>query len=178
MPTNPSPRLEPTRAATNTLVAGSCALFRAYAENGGSSDLLVDGSVTPVEFVVSSDATDDVVLTKLHLWGGAASIGLQKFLSIAALTNGLLITLKLDGVTIVMEPIKTARDIKHLFGLARWSLDSESSYHDVQADYNQETSMVLKKGSTDEVKIAVRDDLTGATLKQLEMFVTGHRRKV
>ena len=63
--------------------------FRSYFENAGSSNMNVDGSVTPVEFEIGPSKTRDRFISMISFLIADANAILSKFGNITALTNGL-----------------------------------------------------------------------------------------
>ena len=132
-------------------------------ENGGSSEINVDGSVTPVSFIAEPNTNKNLIVYRLLLVMEDASMSWTKFGGLTALTNGVDIKVTEDGTErdIVTDPIKTNRDFV-------WNA------YDVEID-NATTSVLrmrwtfqragtvltLKDAQSDNIKIVVNDDLTG-----------------
>lgn len=148
------------------------------------SNLLVNGSVTPVEFTVDAHATEVRFVTSVTLFGRGNGIQFGKFLSQAGagLTNGLLISFKSNDFSAQFEPLKTTDDIAAFFAQ---DPDNFSLYIQSGGDFFIAT---LEFGSplelrpvgefvTDDFfKITVRDNLTSG-ITQLRAVVNGFNRE-
>ncbi len=130
-----------------------------YLTNGGSDDMRVDGSVTPVDFTVTADSTQDFIITEVKLLAQDGNINLSRFMD-STITNGLEFTITSEGGTVTFPDIITTRDLLHIF-------TSNSEYTPIIATkaalfvFKPTNPFVLRAGSSDEVQMKVRDDLSG-----------------
>ena len=133
--------------------------------NGGSDELNVDGSVTPVDFTSEPPTNKNMIVYRLLLVMEDNSMSWPKFAGRTALTNGVVIYVTEDGVerNIVTDPIKTNRDFV-------WNC------YDVEIDAattailrlrwtfsRAGTVLVLKDSFSDNFRIEINDDLSGVS---------------
>ena len=77
-----------------------------YATNGGSNELAVNGSGTPVEFLISPDATLDKIIEGLTFEAFSNGIKIDKFLSLNnELATGISVEIKADDEVFTFLPI-------------------------------------------------------------------------
>lgn len=155
--------------------------FSSYLLNGGSSNMLVDGSVTPVDFEVVADTGGITAKTRLieniRCFGGGSNIKFGQFLSKSGgpLTNGILISLISAGETFTFEPIKSSESWKNIFSTVPgtdFRLDIQSGSDQFIAQFRPPIPFQLEPNSSDKVQAQVRDNLTSG-IQQLECYVFG-----
>lgn len=143
--------------------------YQEFFENASSSNLLVNGSVTPVVFTIPLSSTDDIFIEQLRFFGGGNGIKFGQFLSKSGigLTNGILIEIKSDDETFTFPVIKKTEDFKNIFSAPSGSdfrIDIQAGSDQILAIFNPEIPFALRKIGTfttdDYAKITVRDDLT------------------
>lgn len=148
------------------------------------SNLLVDGSSTPVDFEKQADATDVEFISSVIISASGNGIKYGQFLSKAGggLTNGLQISFKSKDVSIVRAFLKTTDDLDDLH-----AEDPDNSRLDVQAGGDKYIA-VLSFGvplelrpqgefvTDDFLKITVNDDLTSG-ISELRAIVNGFSRE-
>lgn len=132
--------------------------------------LAVDGSSTPVVFNITANPAggDNKVIEVLKMYGTDTNIkvGETNFLGgNSALANGILIQIIKDNVTSQFRVLKTTNDI-----LARMASSPEknkiinqSGGDFIEAVFDlvdRNTQLVLKAGTTDSIKVTVRDNLS------------------
>ena len=146
-------------------------LFLDHAVNAGSTDLRVNGSVTPVVFSVPISATKTIFVQELRLYGNGNGIKFGQFLSQnASLTNGLLVEVKSDNMSQMLATLKSTDDIKHLFafGGGTFDIDVQAGRDDFMATWAFGQPFPLKKTGTyspdDYLRITVRDNLAAGLL--------------
>jgi len=156
-------------------------LFIEKALNVASSDLLVDGSVTPVDFIIPANGTKDIFITDLRFVATAGgSIKFKQFLAKnTTLANGIMVTITSDGQTTVMPLITTTEDFRHTFALGsgEFGILSQPSADDLLASFVPLASVVLKAGSSDEIKITIQDDLTTGMADLFEFIGVGFEKE-
>lgn len=145
-------------------------LFSEFALDGASNQIAVNGSVTPVEFIVSADAAGGMVkvIEIFRLYGddGNIKVGEGNFLGDnSALANGLLIEITKDTVTTTFRNLKSTNDILGRFSSSTSNnkiiVQSGGSYFESVFDFvSRNVQIRLDPGTTDEIKITVRDDLS------------------
>ena len=145
-------------------------IFIEDAKNGGSVDMKVNGSVTPVDFTIPASATTDVFIEDLIFDAQSNGIKFGQFLSKnSALTNGVEITIKSDDVTTTFPLIKSTEDFKN-----KWAALSGDASHfsiDIQAGRDEMVAVlsflnpfilrVAGSFSTDDfIRVRIQDNLT------------------
>jgi len=138
-------------------------------DGGGSEDLIVNGSVTPVEFTFGADPDDDTFLRELRVIMTCGGIGFDgdSFGKGAALANGLLVEVTVnDGAFYDLINVQINEDMLRFATSQGINLFSEfSAATDVLvASYQFSGREKLVAGSADEVKITVRDNYTNVGL--------------
>jgi len=131
----------------------------------GPKSLVVNGSVTPVLFRAPALAQDDVFVHELVFVLEDEKLLFEKFGNIGPLTNGVNIQIRQEGVV---------RDIlinaKTLFELSKLSADRFEAYGrssggnegiNIRIELDKTK---LAGGSTDEIQVTVRDDLTALSV--------------
>lgn len=142
-----------------------------FVDGTGSSNQVVNGSVTPVEFSIraASLVTKWITGFRLNIEGNNFELATSNFRGygalVAGLTNGIQIQAEQGGVAtnIAAEPILIAGDYLN------YAADFVNIVNAItaQADFLQFTftfdqPIVLTEGSTDRLVIRIRDDLTAA----------------
>lgn len=127
--------------------------------NGGSKDLDVDGSVTPVEFTLAGLPAQDFRLERLSLYiEDGANFTDTDFGAIGALANGLQIMSGSQEVVNFQDNIDLMLFFTN-FQQAEF-LDTSNQQHVV---LRIDLENPVKIPQADGLKIVVRDDLTGLT---------------
>lgn len=156
-------------------------IFFEKAENGGSSDLTVDGSVTPVEFTIPADATEDKVVSALAFRAVASGITIDKFLSLNnPLTNGILIEVKSDDTIFQFEPILTTQDFdfEFAYGPGRsFDIIFASGNDSLVARFGPQNPFTIRSQGTfasdDYIKVIIRDNLSA--IANIEFIAFGEQ---
>ena len=140
--------------------------FYSKFKNGGSDDLGVNGSITPVEFTLEDIPSTDFLLQRVtFLIGADAIVDLDQFGGLAALTNGVLFRANGDIVELTAEvPIKTNGDAilvssnVELETVVFAAVQKTAIYGtwDFTETYNDNAPVIKNK----DLKIIVRDDLS------------------
>ncbi len=143
----------------------------------GSEDMLVDGSVTPVDFFVEAPQDADLYVTRLSFIVVDQNASLNTFGNIAALTVGcrLFYTDEL-GEVVIAEALQTNFDIVRLgSGLPSFG-DGTTAFIANNVDFISEGiipildfkdtfgfrwGLELRNGSTQKLILQIRDDITG-----------------
>jgi len=155
-------------------------LLNGTLKNGGSSNMGVDGSGTPVEFSMAPPSDGDADVQTLCLiaeFAGSIAIG-NKFIAstVNTLTNGLLVQAKFCNVEFTFGNLKRTREVIELSPSDNGpNLIATGSYTLLQVFfYLPPYARMCKQGTfspDDYLKATVRDDLTDIYF--LEMFVQG-----
>ena len=143
----------------------------------GSEDMMVDGSVTPVDFFVEAPQDADLYVTRLSFIVVDQNASLNTFGNIAALTVGcrLFYTDEL-GEVVIAEALQTNFDIVRLgSGLPSFG-DGTTAFIANNVDFISEGiipildfkdtfgfrwGLELRNGSTQKLILQIRDDITG-----------------
>jgi len=128
-------------------------------DSGGSNDMKVDGSVTPVVFKVDSDPNDDLIITDFFVLGQDGNIILTRFFD-TGITNGFLIEIISDGLTTTFPDIITTADLVSVFA-SIGGIETIQENKVMRFSFSPQQPFVLKAGTSDKVRITVRDDVTG-----------------
>ena len=166
-----TPQTETARGVDAETLANQLVLSERFVDESGSFEQVVDGSVTPVEFAIRAEQgfTKWVRGFRLVIIGPNLDIStnqLRRYGSAAAgLTNGIQIESFQSGETasITAAPVSTIADY-FLYQDDFLSLVSAISNNEdlLTFDFAFVRPVVLVEGSTDEVIIRIRDDLTAA----------------
>jgi len=157
---------------------------------GGSSDMLVDGSVTPVDFFVTAPQEADLYIIRLSFIIVDQNMTLNQFGNIAALTNGvrLFYTDELGEVDIA-ESLQTNFDFIRLCSGLPGVGDGTSAFIAFNVSGNSEGiipvldlkdtfgfrwGLELRNGSMQKVVLTIRDDITG--IDAMNVIVYGFLR--
>jgi hypothetical protein len=146
-----------------------------YVKNGGSSDLLVDGSVTPVVFTYPADSTYDISLQSIRftMVSNGITFGNDYFGATAGpLPNGLLIEIVTGGNLVTLYNIQKNEHFINFSSPAGW--EWIVSNKDVMTSaYLIGGGVKLFAGTGDLIRVTVRDDIDTAGL-YFECFVKGN----
>lgn len=152
--------------------------YARFADNAGSFNMDVDGSVTNVVFDMGPNKAGDSRNWFIDHFGiqidDLGNINLDDFGAIAGgLTNGILIQFKINGITHNFATIKNNRDVLAFFGNEGTLQNTGSGF--VKGNFYQgaigmqDPKMKLVSSEDDRIVITVRDDLTG--LESLRFFM-------
>lgn len=145
--------------------------------NGGSEDMTVNGSVTPVTFSVDAIAGFEQIVTSIVFNAADNGFSMDKFLGEnSALTNGIQIDVQSEESEFSMLPIKTTQhfDSRFAFGAGRsWEVVYASGADSLVARFTPPSPFILKPSGTyatdDYLNIVIQDNLTG--ISELEAIV-------
>lgn len=152
-------------------------------ESGGSKDMNVDGSVTAQDFYVESIAEEDIFIKSINfLVSDGGTVTLDKFGSLAALTNGLSIIYftKDLGERTLISGINTNLLLNRICGSGAQEIGSgtDSFRADTSGGGSSDTYLPvmnfeelfgfrfgirLNRGTQDKIIIRVNDDLSALT---------------
>lgn len=146
-----------------------------FALNGGSDNLLVDGSVTPVVFTYPAHPTQDISLQEIKfvLVSNSVTFGSNYFGATAGpLTNGVLVEVVAGGVAGTIYNLKQNESFINFASLGgfEWVVSSKDM---MSSTYMIGGGLKLTAGSGDMVRITVRDDIDAAGV-YLKCFVKGN----
>lgn len=142
------------------------ALVLEFCKNGGSENLLVDGSVTPVNFDIGPTTTDEVWSLREILLTFAAddfSFDGDSFGPISKMTNGLDIEIVKNSVTTSVFMVYQNEDFLRVPG--RTPLVNNTGPKDILGAAIAFQGLVLEQATGDVVRVKVQDDLTSVKLQ-------------
>jgi len=144
-------------------------------DTGSSDDLLVNGSVTPVEFTYSADATHDISIleVKFVLASNSITFGTDYFGAVSGpLTNGVLVEVTSNGNTGTVANLIQNEDFVHFSspGGFTWIVSSKDM---MSATWLVGGGLKLFAGTVDKIKITIRDNLSSAGV-YFKCFVKGN----
>lgn len=147
-------------------------------KNGSSSNLAVNGSVTPQVFSYSPPGDNDVQIKSMCLvveTSNALAFG-NKFIdsTIGTLTNGLLLEVKINDVSATWQNCKRTRDVLELADLGGVDIITGSPNLFHAHLWVPDEFTLVKQGAfvaDDYIKATVRDDLRAITY--MEVFLLG-----
>jgi hypothetical protein len=158
-------------------------LFIENAENGGSADLRVDGSTTPVVFTIPADSTDTIRINELRFYAGGNGIKFNQFLSQnTSLGTGLEVKIKSQDIVVTFPMIFTTEDFKN-----KWSFGSGSNFvlqkqtgaDQILAVNIFPTPIVIDPqgthGTDDYIQVTISDDLTTGGIAEFELLAEGFK---
>jgi len=165
----------------STLPGGIGDQFQEKFKDGGSSDMLVNGSGTPVNFIVLADSSGISakrrLLNYIRCYGGGNGIKFGQFLSKSGsgLSNGIQINIESQGELFSFFPIKTTEDWKNLFSTSPGSdfrLDIQAGGDEFISDFRPAQPIPLEPNTSDNVTIIVQDNITSG-ISNLECLTFG-----
>lgn len=150
-------------------------IFREYCEDGGSEDLRVDGSSTPVDFEVNADPSDDILINEIRFLLTVNNFKERgdKFGNGNALSNGILLQIRSNSIDRDLATIKISEHFREFFSPAGTTVDRTSSNDVVSAGLYLGGAIRLMGGSGDYVRVRIRDDLSGGDYKYFTCTVHG-----
>ena len=164
-------------AAANTIPAVLANFVDTELLNGAASHMGVDGSVTPVEFSYTPGVGETISLTELRfvfvsddiLWDPT------KFGTEAALTNGMAIKIKTNGVETTLRTIKTNIDFLKLASADGVYSDLSGAKDILIASLYMGGSILLKNSTTDHIKVVISDDMDKGSYQSLTATIKGSK---
>ena len=130
---------------------------------GDITSMRVDGSTTPVHFDFNADPTDNIDLFEIRLTLTASdfTLGDSHFGATAKITNGLRIAITSGGDEVELSNLIVNEDW-FLIPFAQMTIEIAGPKDYVQAAMNFGGVIRLEAGSSDKVRITVRDDLSAS----------------
>jgi len=149
-----------------------------------SPDMSINGSVTPVVFKLSNnasyDSTRDMIVTELRFEATAntMTMGSQKYVGINAITVGHLFEIRSDGNLEYNENMKNLTDVFHSFAFgegSKFQLEIGSGDDSLVAVFAR--PFFIRKagtfGTPDDITVTVRDDLSSTQIVKLQVAAVG-----
>ncbi len=152
---------------------------------GINQDMGVNGSGTPVEFLINASITTDLFIEELRIFGQGNGIQFKNWLAgNQALSNGLAIEIQSDNITTTLPLLKSTADIKNKFsfgqGATGFALDIASGRDDVIGVFTFANPFIIRVAGTfstdDHIKITVQDNLS-STQSELEFWAKGFEKE-
>lgn len=143
-----------------------------FIQNIGSANLIVNGSVTPVVFTFPADAYKDIQLSELRFAITTQDFTFdgKSFGSTTMLTNGVLVEIVAGGVTYFVANIKQNEDWLFYNSPTGVTLNNTGPKDILAMGFFLGDNLVLKAGTSDCVRITIRDNLTGGGANELNYF--------
>lgn len=144
--------------------------------NGGSPDLTVNGSGTPVTFELGS-TTQDRLISVIRFYGRDTSFDFDDFLGqTSPLSNGILVEIKTEDIITQFPLIQTSDDFRNKFsGTGGWYWSTDSSPNTFTAEFVPRAPFFIRKTGTftpdDYIRVIVQDNLNSTPY--LECIVEG-----
>jgi hypothetical protein len=150
-------------------------IFRERVENGGSDDMLVDGSVTPVLFTVGADATKDTSISEVRfvLSANKFNFGEDNFGSQPALTNGVKLEVVKGGTPSLLALIQQNEDFLTFYSPGGIFFDSAGTNDILGVGIFLGGAVILDANTSDEIRVSIQDDLTSTLYKYFTATVFG-----
>lgn len=149
-------------------------VFAKFTDGGGSSDMAVNGSSTPVVFSISADPTLDAIVREIKFTSFDSGIRVDRFLGLnSALTNGIQVTITTGGISQDFIPILTTQDFDGHFAYgdgARFQLISSSGNDSLIAQFSPREPIVLEAGTADNITITIQDNLNQVAFLEAVAF--------
>lgn len=145
--------------------------FFKFAESGGSREMAVNGSGTPIMFTIENNTPGfQAFIQSIKCWITDNGIKFGQYAGInSALTNGFLISVESQGIITAIEPIKTTDDYKHIFPTGGgFRLDIQSGRDDLESELSLVVPFILNPTdiSTDKITFTVQDNLNSLLTQQ------------
>jgi hypothetical protein len=113
---------------------------------GVTFDMSVDGSITAQEFRLEADPEFDLIVTRILMSGTDGGVKMQNwFAENSALTNGVLLSLKQNNITLNYEAFTTTASLVEFATEGGDSLYSEQSSSFVKASKKFEVPYIIRK---------------------------------
>lgn len=146
--------------------------FVEFAENGGSDNLLVDGSITPIDFTIPANAGSEKFITSLRFAIGGNGIQFGQFFSKnTGLATGVLVTIRSNNAEFNFPLLRFTEDFKNNFGLGSgfFNLYDVSGTDHADATLSFPAPIQLYRqgtfGSDDFIRVRIQDDLSSGLTK-------------
>ena len=161
-------------------------------ENGGSADMRVDGSVTPVDFTVDCSNDAERLIQEIRVFGGCNGLKFgQHLCKNQKLTNGVVVTIRSDGETLTLPMIYATEDWKNKFAFGpagpggNFRIDVQAGGDQFIASFIFDPPAIVRACGTvpipdDELQITIQDNLTGSqggNLAEFSALASGFERE-
>ena len=164
--------VDPSAGATNISL-----IVRGFTENTGSTDMIVDGSSVPVIFVFNAQTGSDIELTELRMLYVVDEIltdGQSFGDGDPELTNGVKIELTSQGNIVELANLTLNEDFL-IFPTRGGTVFERTGAKDIIASSYILNNITLASGSSDNVSVTVRDNLTSRNIKHFRCAVYANK---
>jgi len=153
-------------------------IYKSQVTNTGSTDLRVNGAGTPVDFDVAADPTNDIWLSEVRFVLVVNPLLAEggKFGPINALTNGVRIQVRSNGVTTDIGNVKITEDFLAFPSRGGTVVDRTGTNDVITVGYYLGGIIPLVAGSGDFLRVTIRDNLTSVKFKHFTCTVHGIKR--
>jgi len=156
-------------------------LFFLHAMNGASSSLNVNGSGTPVEFLINAEVAADLVVDSLLFETFDGKIKIDKMLGKnSPLSNGIIIEIKSEDTLFQFLPITKTQEFDSYFAFGpgrSYELVSASGNDSMVARFGPANPFRITKQGTyasdDYIKVIIQDNLNN--IANLQFLAEGSR---
>lgn len=133
--------------------------------NGASDNLIVNGSVTPVNFDFTPASGETWYLEGLQLvFSDSAAQTPAEFANLTALTNGVDVLVRTNGTEYTLTNLKNNSQVLQFFHDNKIIHLGSSNFFNVDGftgDIHFPIPMTLQNSTSDYVRVQIRDNLTG-----------------
>jgi hypothetical protein len=182
-------------AGTVTSIPGGVGkiLLEEFKDSGGSPDMRVNGSNTPVEFTISCAQDEEKLVNEVRLFFGCNGIKFGQFgCKNTALSNGIQFELRSEGTTLVFPfTFKTTEDLKNKFAFGtagpggNFRVDIQAGGDQLVASFLFPQPAIIRECGAipqpdDYMKFTIQDNLSGSqggNLQEMEAIVQGFRQE-
>lgn len=144
-------------------------LFVEEALNGGSNDMSVNGSGSPIDFIIPAQLEREIFIEDLIIDGQDNGIKFGQFLGQnSPLTNGVEITIKSDNIETTFPILKTTEDIKNKWAAlggngANFRIDVQAGADEVLGILQFVNPFIIRAQGTfttdDFIRVRIQDNL-------------------
>jgi len=144
-------------------------LFVEEALNGGSNDMSINGSGTPVDFIIPAQFEREIFIEDLIIDGQDNGIKFGQFLGQnSPLSNGIEITIKSDNIETTFPILQTTEDIKNKWAAlggngANFRIDVQAGADEVLGILNFVNPFIIRAQGTfttdDFIRVRIQDNL-------------------
>ena len=152
--------------------------FTTWFENSGSNDMRADGSVAPVEFLVSASVDTEIFVKTISIQISDAGANLNKFGNLTALANGVEFFYRSNetGLVSIQDEIKTNLDLIRIGAstagigtgtdafkadISGGGSDTYLPFIDFSVTFGYPWGLRLRKNSKAVLGFKINDDITG-----------------
>ena len=148
-------------------------------ESGGSDNMVVDGSSVPVVFDLVADPTDDILIDEVRflITTDNTLTDNGSFFEKSTLPSGCLFEIRSGGVTTALANFKITEDFLFLPSANIFNLIDFNGLNDIFSVGWPLPDIVLAAGSSDFVKVTIRDLINDDHIKYLFKAVVFGRKK-